>query len=112
MSAELPIHLIVSAGLTRARAAGAFVYVRQRGDADRGTLLIKLNNLAGQHSLHRQIWDGDVRRLDKIAEGDEAQMEDLINREASFDRDLWIIEIEDKTGALYFDTIFHESAVI
>lgn len=112
MSDLLPTHVLVAAARTRAQAADAFIYIRQRGDADRGTILVKLNDLAGRHSLHRQIWDGAQRRFEKIAEGEEAKLEDSIAAEARFDRDLWIIEIEDREGRLFFDTIFHESAAI
>lgn len=108
----LPTHVIVSAARTSAQAAGAFLYVRQRGDADRGTLLLKLNDLSGSHSLHRQIWDGEKRRFERIAAGEESRLEELIASEAKFDRDLWIIEIEDRAGRLFFDTILHESAAI
>jgi len=105
----LPTHVMIAAGIAAARAADAFVYVRHKGDADRGTLLLKLNDLAGNHTLWRQIWDGERRRFEKLAEqqGGDDRLEATIASEADFDRDLWIIEIEDRQGRLFFDTIFH-----
>lgn len=117
MTDLLPTHVLVSAGIARARAADAFMYVRQRGDADRGTLLLLVNDLAGNRALHRQVWDGERRRFEQIAseylpqkQGGEDKLEETIAREADFDCDLWIIEIEDRQARLFFDTIFHESA--
>ena len=114
MSGLLPTHVLISAGIAQGRAAGAFLYVRQKGDADRGTLLLKLNDMAGNHSLWRQIWDGEKRRFDRMAaqQGGDNELETLIAQEAGFDRDLWIIEIEDRQGRLFFDTILQQNAAI
>lgn len=112
MSDLLPTHVLVSAARAQAQAAGAFMYIRHKGDADRGTLLVKLNDMAGNHTLYRQIWDGERRRLDLIATDTEQKLEDMLASESKFDRDLWIIEIEDRQGRLFFDIILHESAAI
>ena len=108
----LPTHVLIDAARQQATGAGAFFYIRHKGDTDRGTVLLKLNNLAGRHTLYRQIWDGTARRLEMIgeAEVDDSALEQAIAEETSFDRDVWVIEVEDREGRLFFDTIFHESA--
>lgn len=105
----LPSHLYVSAAQRQAGQAGAFFYVRHKGDADRGTFMVKLNSLNGQHKLYRQIWDGASRRFECVLEeeGGDAKIEAAIAREADFDPDIWIVEIEDRESRLFFDTIIH-----
>ena len=103
---DLPMHLVVAAAQRMAANAGAGFYIRHRGEAGRGTLLVVLNDRAGGSRLYRQIWDGQRRALSEMDGGDETAAEAAIVREVAFDPDLWVVEIEDKQGRLFFDMVF------
>lgn len=102
MPREIPAHLWVSALLRRAQIAGAFATIVHRGDADRGDVLVKV--LAkGQARLYAPAFapegPSEFERLPP-GPGDvaEAEVDALIQKRLKTDRDLWVIEIEDKEG--------------
>ena len=106
MSEDLPTHLMIAAAQRAAMAVGAGFYIRKRGEAGRGTLLVVLNDQQGNSLLHRQVWDGQRRVLAEMEGGNEGEIEAAITREVEWDPDLWVIEIEDRQQRLFFDTIF------
>jgi hypothetical protein len=98
--ARLPTHIEIDALRRRAEAAGAFVMVLARGDADRGDLLLKVTGGSGVRLIARELGP-DGRRLYRNLLPDGAcavDAERLIVRRREFDPDLWVIEIEDREG--------------
>lgn len=89
--------------IRRAEAGGASAFITAKGDADAGAVLVKVATLNGRARLFAPAQDGDGRRiwLDVSAGtlGDEERAVDAYaaKRRAS-DRDLWVIEIEDRAG--------------
>jgi len=106
---RLPTHLEVDALRRRAEAAGAFVMVLARGDADRGDVLLKLVAEAGVRLLAREIGiDGRRVYRELLPEGACAvDAERLIIRRREFDPDLWVIEIEDREGRHFLTEEVH-----
>jgi hypothetical protein len=101
----------VSAYLRRCAIEGAFAVLRRRGAAEAGAILVKLDRLDGVAALfgpapQSELKDGEDRlfgRLHKAEWIDSAEAEARLNREISFDPDLWIIEVEDKKGRSFLD---------
>lgn len=99
MPREVPAHLWVSALLRRASLGGAFATIVHRGDADRGDVLVKVMRARGEADLYAPAFnpEGPTEFEQLVAEG-EAEVDVLISRRRTSDRDLWVIEIEDAAG--------------
>ena len=105
MTARLTSDLWVSAYLTRLRLADIPVYVTARGDATAGAVLVKVALLNGQARAYQRSFDllTDTRVWVVLAEGPEAEVDAVIARQRSRDRDLWVIELEDRQGRTLLD---------
>jgi hypothetical protein len=100
---RLPSKLWVEALVRRAQIAGASVFVVQHGDDDRGDVLLKVARLDGTAAAYVPSVNlaGERVFLDLAAQGvgpDEAGVDAYLTRAGARDRDLWIIEIEDREG--------------
>lgn len=73
--------------------------VRKKGDADSGSILLKLSYLDGTASVLSQVQDGAGQSVWMRATGPDAVAEDkaeaYIARSLRIDADLWVVEIED-----------------
>jgi len=104
--ARLTTELWVSAHLRRGNAEGVPMMVVRKGDRSRGTVLLKINRLDGFCWVLTQ-----VRHLGRLAwtrgtgpdPVPEAEADRYIERQARYDPDLWVIEIEDRRGRHWFD---------
>ena len=105
MTPRLTAEFWVQAYLTRLRLAGIPAYVTARGDATAGAVLVKLATLDGLAKAFQRSFDlaGGVRVWIVLAEGDEAAVDASIARQRGFDRDLWVIEVEDRAGRSLLD---------
>lgn len=99
VSPRLKTHIWTGALLRRAQAAGAFVYIAQKGDPDSGIAMIKVCTLDGQAALYapERNFAGESGYR-QTAKGDERDMDEKIRNRAKMDPDLWVIEIEDREG--------------
>ncbi len=90
----------VHAYLTRLRLADIPAFVTAKGDATAGAVLVKLNTLDGQARCFQRSFDllSGERTWIVLAEGDEANVDAALERQKSFDPDLWVIEVEDRDG--------------
>lgn len=95
----------VAAYLTRLRLATIPAFVVQRGDNTAGAVLVKLNTLDGNAVCYQRSFDlmSGERQWIVLAEGVEAEVDGSIAKQRSFDPDLWVIEIEDKSGKHLLD---------
>jgi hypothetical protein len=95
---RLPTGLMVGAVMRKLTAAGQGAYILQKGDAERGTLLVKLVGRDGSCRLELQQRDLDARLvwMSAFREADvtEAKSDEYITRARARDPDLWIVEIE------------------
>jgi len=105
MNVRLTTDLWVSAYLTRLRLVEIPVFVTRKGDATAGSVYVKLNTLDGQaKAFHRQFdLMSDQREWAVLAEGDEADVDASLSKQASFDSDIWVLEVEDRDGRHLLD---------
>ena len=100
---DIPSHVWVSALIRRAELGGAFATIVHRGDAERGDVLVKVMRGRGEAQLYAPAFnpDGPVE-FERLAAGDgatdEAAADALAARRLAYDRDLWVVEIEDREG--------------
>lgn len=90
----------VAAYLRRLDMAGIPAFVTARGDENAGAVLVKLALLDGTARLFERGFDlesgAQVWRL--RAEGAEREIDAAITRDRTRDRDLWVVEVEDRQG--------------
>lgn len=99
MPREFPAHLWVSALLRRASLAGAFAVIVHRGDEQRGDVLVKVTTERGKARLYAPAFnpEGPTEFEQLWLEG-EAEVDAAVAKRLKMDRDLWVIEIEDREG--------------
>ncbi len=103
MPREIVAHIWIGALLRRAEQAGAFATVVHTGDAERGDVLVKVIRERGAARLYAPAFSPDgpiVFEALPAGENDstETDVDALIDRRLKSDRDLWVIEIEDRYG--------------
>ena len=90
----------VAAYLRRLDLAGIPAVVVARGDEGAGAVLVKLALLDGSARLYERGFDLDsgaqVWRL--RASGAERDIDAAVAKDRARDRDLWVIEVEDRQG--------------
>ena len=95
----------VDAYLARLRFQDIPAFITSHGDDTAGAVLVKLNTLDGQaRAFHRtfDLMTGD-RIWDELAAGPENDVDGSIRRQRDFDPDLWVIEVEDRSGRHLLD---------
>lgn len=100
---RLSAGLWVDALVRRASVAGASAFIVQKGDAERGDVLVKLAHLDRTARLFAPSMDLEGNRifLDLVVQGvgpDETEIDAYIERARARDGDLWVVEIEDREG--------------
>ncbi len=103
----------VGALVRRCEAEGAFATVARRGAAEAGAVFVKValgSRTADLYAPAPQTAFDDERPVDRLFErvlagADEADVEARLKREADFDPDLWIVEIEDRHGRAFVETM-------
>ena len=98
---RLPTKTWVDALVRRAQIEGASAFILQRGDASRGDVLLKVADLQGgaQAYVPRTSMEGArifVSLESQSVGPDEASVDAYVQRARARDRDLWIVEIEDR----------------
>ncbi len=95
----------VSALLRRCQGEGKFGALLRKGAEEAGVVYVVINHLDGTYDLlgppPGSTHDEDGNRLfEKLfpAPVAWAEVSEKINRQASFDSDLWAVEIEDRHG--------------
>jgi hypothetical protein len=99
MPREIPSHIWVSALLRRASSGGAFATIVHRGDEDRGDVLVKVMRGRGDALLFAPAFNPEGPTVfEQLALADEAAVDEAIGKRLKSDRDLWVVEIEDRQG--------------
>jgi hypothetical protein len=104
MTARLRSDFWVSAYVRTREIAAAPAMLRRRGAAEAGAIFIKIDHLNGRATLYGPapqslLDDTGERCFQLILESDPLSIEDRMAREIKFDPDLWLIEVEDRSGA-------------
>jgi GMP synthase (glutamine-hydrolysing) len=103
---KLKAKLWVQAALRRCMVEGIMATVARTGDADAGTIVVKLYRGAAGCEVFTQIRDGAGHLAWLRATGADPVPEDradsYIARAREVDGDLWVIEVEDRAGRVPF----------
>ncbi|MFN3960789.1 MAG: DUF1491 family protein [Parvularculaceae bacterium] len=103
---RLKTEIRVAAQLRRAAAAGAFATIARKGDSDAGALAVKIYLGARRARLFVEGRDekGELVWREPLGgEAEESAVDAFLEKEIRFDRDLWIVEIEDREGRRFTD---------
>ena len=104
----------VAAYVRRCHIEGAFAAVRRRGAEEAGAIFIKLNRLDGTGLLYgpapQSVFD-EAKPAGRIFTAilgretpvPEADIEARLTREIKYDSDIWIVEVEDRSGRHFLD---------
>ena len=105
MEPRLTTGFWVSAYLNRLRLAEIAAYVTAKGDATAGAVIVKVATLDGRARAYQRSFDlaADTRIWVVLADGPEADVDAALQRQRSRDRDLWVIELEDRAGRTLLD---------
>ncbi|WP_444667501.1 DUF1491 family protein [Cereibacter changlensis] len=103
--ARLTADFWVRAYLARLRLADIPAFITAKGDATSGAVLVKIATLDGKAKAFHRSFDlmTGERAWIVLAEGEEASVDASIAKQRGFDRDLWVIEIEDRQGRTLLD---------
>lgn len=108
---RLKSEIWVKAYLRVRSAAGVSAMVVRHGDDDAGAVFIKVATLDGRATLYGPAPSGfeptgaDRRWVAHLAKPTttEADVDAYLERQADFDPDLWVIEVEDRAGRHFLD---------
>ena len=100
---RLPTKVWVDALVRRAQVEGASAFILQRGEESRGDVIVKVADLSGGARAYvpRTSMEGTRVFVDLAAQGigpEEPDVDAYVSRAKYRDRDLWVIEIEDRDG--------------
>lgn len=103
MDDRLPTWLWADALIRRVQQSGASCFVLQRGDRERGGIILKVADLTGGARVYvpRTSMDGERVFVDLRLQGvgeREADVDAYLARARERDPDTWILEVEDRQG--------------
>jgi hypothetical protein len=109
----------VKAYIRRCAIEGASAVVVRHGDDAAGAIFIKINRLDGTCAVFGPAPAGfagaesDRRWIRHLSPAgtSENEADAFLAREAGFDSDLWLIEVEDRLGRNFLDDQLDESSV-
>ncbi len=101
----------VKAYIRRCAVEGASAVVVRHGDDDDGAIFVKVDRLDGTCRVFGPAPAGldgaesDRRWVGLLSakDADNAQADAFLARDASFDADMWLIEVEDRKGRNFLD---------
>ena len=97
----------VQAYIKKLNLLGVPAFVVSHGDDTAGAIIVKVNKLNGDAILFERSFslDKNLNQWSKFQSGDEKELDELLSRQLSRDRDLWIVEIESREGDPFLDDI-------
>lgn len=101
----------VAAYVRRCQAEGAYALVRRKGSPEAGAIFVVLDHLDGRQTLFEpapQSADKGEPGLDRVFMSvagieDGAGVSERLAREAKFDPDFWVVDVEDRQGRHFLD---------
>ena len=106
----------VAAYLRRCNVEGVFAAVRRHGADEAGAIFVKINRLDGTGALYgpapQSAFD-EAQPADRLfvvlvgrdTPANDADIEARLTKEIRFDPDLWVIEVEDRSGRNFIDNV-------
>lgn len=103
--ARLASGIWVSAYLMRLQGEGIYAHIVHRGEATAGAVAVKLATMDGRATVFVRTLDGEGNRVwtALVDAAPETDADAAIERQRRFDRDLWVIEVEDPRGRHLLD---------
>ena len=103
--ARLAARVWIDAYLRRLELENIPAYVVHKGDPTAGVVMVKVATLDGKAVCYQRSYDlmTGERAWVVLAEGDEAEVDASIEKQRSFDRDLWVLEVESRDGRHLLD---------
>ena len=97
----------VQAYIKRLNLMGVPAFVVSHGDDTAGAIIVKVNKLNGDAILFERSFslEKNISLWSKIQSGNEKELDELLSRQISRDRDLWIVEVESCQGDPFLDDI-------
>ncbi len=108
---RLRTEIWVKAYIRRCAVTGAMAVVVRHGDDDAGAVFIRINRLDGTSLVYGPAPAGlesaalDRQWVPSLGPGGHPDdvADRLLTREAEFDPDIWVIEVEDRNGRHFLD---------
>jgi hypothetical protein len=107
--------LWVAAYLRRCQVEGVFAVVRRRGAEESGAVFVRVCRLDGTSDLYgpapQSAFDavpGAARTFSAslaVQPAQDAAVDAYLTREIKFDSDIWIVEVEDRSGRNFLDVV-------
>lgn len=103
----------VSAHVRRCHKEGAYAVVRRRGAFEAGAIFVVVDRLDGTFDLYGPAPQSMMedngsggRVFEKLLErAEQAEIDAKFERERRIDPDFWIVEIEDREGRAFLESI-------
>jgi hypothetical protein len=105
MTDGLPTDFVINAQIRIAARDGVPITVLQRGDANSGAIILKINRLDGQAAVLTQVrYDEELVWYPASADlwMPEAEADAYLASQRQLDPDSWLLEIEDRKGRHWF----------
>jgi hypothetical protein len=112
---RLKTALWVAAYLRRCQIEGVIAVLRRRGAEEAGTIFVRISRLDGTSDLFGpapQSEVGAAQRADRVFSASlavqpapDAAIDSYLAREVKFDPDVWIVEVEDRSGRNFLDLV-------
>jgi hypothetical protein len=102
MESRLPAHVEVSALIRQVQAEGGFATVVKKGQREAGTILVILTEKGGNARVFERMPQLDGSRIWHCSKHEDAETKqefsEYLDRRASQDADLWILELDIANG--------------
>lgn len=103
---RLKAGIFIRALIRRAEVGGASAFIARKGSEEAGAIILKVATLDGEVLLLNQARDGKGDLVWARPFGGavpETRATEWCARQAQFDPDVWILEIEDRQGRAFVD---------
>ena len=86
---------------------GIPIYILKKGNSISGSILIKVSMSGGIAKIYHSVLDAEGNsNWDVLIEGSHEKIDNNLERQISFDGDLWLLEVEEKEGKCLLDRPF------
>ena len=100
MRARLSSDFWVAAYRARLMQQGIPAHIVRRGDQTSGAIIVKVAFMNGRASCYARSTGPDGKSVWAPLSVDEAEaaVDDMVTRQATYDPDVWVVEVEDPRG--------------
>ena len=82
------------------------IFVVKKGNAEAGSILVRLSDLQGMSKIFVQSFDLEGKReWIELAAGKDSEIDNVIRRQKEVDLDLWVLEVETPYGHHHLDAV-------